>query len=348
MPQILHPFGEEVAAHCRRVAALARRVAASAGNYSVPDVLESCKAFDEAMEFAAFDRVSMADAIAEFYREVAPAFPNEIREALIRATAPAAGVALPDSLPVMPKAAIQLMRTSDETASPAQLHRIVSSDPVLCGRLLQVANSARFGAREPVLCVVDAAARLGVPLARKVLLAACFAPLFASKPLQDLWKHSQTVAEAASEAARRVSFDPDLAYAAGLLHDIGRLVLKTGSAASRSKILEWLDDGLPLVYAETLTYGKDHAQVGGDLLRAWNLPGEIVSAVENHHRPEETDSVLPSLLFIAEEWCRRDTNTDSECLNTNMRLAFAERRSGVALDMLTQPEMYAELTVLTG
>jgi putative nucleotidyltransferase with HDIG domain len=357
-------YGEEAASHCRRVAALARRVSslmrlgdtvtnniavAAALHECLPvettraeaEILEACNALDEAVEFAAYDRASIAGALGDFQRETAAAFRPALREALQQATAPAQS-AQPGQLPVMPKAATQLMRTSNDTASPALLQQIAGSDPVLCGRLLEVANSARFGGREPVTGVVEAAARLGVPMARKVLLAACFAPLFASKALQELWQHSQRVADAASEAARRISIDPGTAYTAGLLHDIGRLVFAVGPANSQTKLLQWIDDGFPLAYAEALVHRKDHARVGADLLHAWNLPAAIVDAVEYHHSPEKNESALASLLFLAEEWSRREANAPSECLNSNMRRSFAEQRSGLKLEMFTRPEAHAE------
>jgi putative nucleotidyltransferase with HDIG domain len=361
-------YGEEVAAHCRRVAALVRRVGsamrlddATRSDLSVAavlheclgvetadtEILEACNALDEAVEFAAFERTSIAGAIADFQRDTAPAFRRAVREALQQGTAQVP-VSHYGPLPVMPKAASQLMRTSNETASPAQLRQIAGSDPVLCGRLLHVANSARFGGREPVTGVAEAAARLGVPMARKVLLAACFAPLFASKPLQEIWKHSQMVADAAAEAARRISLDPGLAYTAGLLHDIGRLVFAAGPTNCQVKLQQWIDDGFPLVYAETLTYRKDHARAGADLLHSWNLPPAIVEAVEYHHCPEKNDSALASLLFLAEEWSRREENAASECLNATMRRSFAEERSGLNLDAFTRPEGYAEYFALAG
>ncbi len=369
-------YGEEVTAHCRRVAALARRVGSAMrlgdpvqNDLSVAavlheclnvetspaeaEILEVCNAFDEAVEFAAFERASITGAIADFQRETAPAFRPKVREALQQVTAQVP-VSHYGPLPVMPKAVSQLMRTSNETASPAQLRQIAGSDPVLCGRLLHVANSARFGGREPVTGVLEAAGRLGVPMARKVLLAACFAPLFASKPLQEVWKHSQMVADVASEAARRISLDPGLAYTAGLLHDIGRLVFAAGPANCQAKLQEWVEDGFPPVYAETLTYRKDHARAGADLLHSWNLPATLVEAVEYHHSPEKNDSVLASLLFLAEEWSRREapapseSHTPSECLNANMRLVFAEQHTGLKLEMLTLAEAHPEYFALAG
>jgi putative nucleotidyltransferase with HDIG domain len=310
------------------------------------EILEVCNTFDEAVEFSAFERVGPAAAIAGFHQGIGSSFNRPVRQALTRATLSDAGARQYEHLPVLPKAALKIMRTSDENTSPAELQQIASTDPVLCARILQAANSARFGGREPVTRVTDAAARLGVPLARKVLLSACFAPMFASRALNDLWKHSQEIAAAAYEAARHASFDPDVAYTAGLLHDIGRLVFKTGNAASQAKLLTWKSDGFPGTYAETLTYGKDHAAVGAELLRNWELPKILVDAVEHHHQPEMSDSVLASLLFLAEEWHREKSCDAAEGIAAPLRRAHAEQTAGFTLEVFAPWEGRSDLLAI--
>jgi putative nucleotidyltransferase with HDIG domain len=310
------------------------------------EILEVCNTFDEAVEFSSYERIALAAAMAGFHEGAGTAFTRPVRQAITRATLSDSSARQYEKLPVMPKAALRIMRTSDEDTSPAELQQIAATDPVLCARLLQVANSARFGGRQPVSRVTDAAARLGVPLARKVLLSACFAPLFASKPLQELWKHSQQVAAAAAEAARRASFDPEIAYTAGLLHDIGCLVFETGNANSRVRLAKWLSDGFPRTYAETLTYGKDHGAVGAELLRSWELPRILTDAVEHHHQPEMSDSVLASLLFLAEEWSRERTGDAPDGMGTSLRRAHAEQASGVSTAIFADWESRSELLAL--
>jgi putative nucleotidyltransferase with HDIG domain len=357
LPLVPAPSTESIAEASRILSALNRVTPRPGSDTSLAaSVLDACNLFDEAAEFAVIERSTLADALRKFRSDADVALRPDVRTALEEVTAGARFVARfvtnDRQLPVMPRAAAQLLRTSEETASPAQLHLIAGSDPALCARLLHAANSARFGGREPVSRFMDAAARLGIPVARKVLLSACFAPLFASRPLQDLWQHSQKVAAAMSEAARRVSFDPDIAWTAGLLHDIGRLLFKTGSADLRVRLLQWLHDGFPLVYAETLTYGSDHAHAGADLLAAWGLPSVILDAVRHHHQPEQSDSVLASLLFLAEESCVAEGySLDSdvvEGMSTGVRRVFAELKSGLTLDAFTRLEPATEWLAMAG
>jgi putative nucleotidyltransferase with HDIG domain len=221
-------------------------------------------------------------------------------------------------LPVLPRKASALLRTSDESASPAELAAIAAGDPVLSGRLIGAANSGAYGSRHTITGLKEAALRVGAPVARKVLLAACLGGLFASKPLQELWLHCQEVAARAFEIAEECGVDGNAAWLAGLLHDIGRLVLLSCPPAAAVNLMELLGEGFPLVYAEMLTFGKDHASSGAALLREWNVPSEIAAAVEMHHEPERSPDALASVVFLAEE---------DECLAAKLRFTIACRRA---------------------
>jgi len=276
-------------------------------------ILEVCDAFDEAMEFAVFERNSLADAADLFYRETAGQFDSSVVMALRRVTSGTEH--RPSSpLPVMPRKAAALLRTTDENVSPVQLAAIAVGDPVLSSRLIGAANSCAYGSRHTITGLNEAALRVGVPAARKVLLAACLGGLFASKPLQELWLHCQEVAGRAFEIALECGIDSNAAWLAGLLHDIGRLVLLSCPPAAAVKLMELQSEGFPLVYAEMLTFGKDHAATGAALLREWNVPREIAAAVEMHHEPERSPDALASVLFLAEE---------NECLSAKLRFRIA-------------------------
>jgi putative nucleotidyltransferase with HDIG domain len=311
----------ESVAHGRRVAELSSRMKDARA-------VRLCAAFDEAVEFSACEGISIAEAITEFFREESGPGHRELLQIVAGA---AKGRALPAKykLPVMPAAMVRLLRTSALTTSAAELEHIAVADPVLAGKLLGAANSARFGTRFEVLGVREAVLRLGVPAARQVLLASSLGRLFASKPLHDLWKHSQQVADTASEAARLARVDPEAAWLAGLLHDIGRLGFSSRPAESRIAEQVWIDAGFPLVYAETLVYGTDHAALGAELLRSWDIPGSIVEAVKFHHRPECSDARLISVLFLAEDLCAGTGPHCHEDLWPGLRRTIAGERTGI-------------------
>jgi putative nucleotidyltransferase with HDIG domain len=308
-------------------------------------ILEAANEFDETVEFAAFEGTPASAAIREFHEENRPhsgmprSSSRDPRSALCRATTPTRFTLTGDRLPILPKAASSLMRTTDETA-PATLESIVAWDPILTGRLLEVANSAQLGRPQPIARLADAAARVGVPLARKVLLAACFGELFASASLRFLWVTSQRIAERASALARRVNIDPDEAYVAGLLHDVGRIVFARSPADSHVRLAGWLESGFPLTYAEALTWSKDHADAGAELLDGWGLPDSIADAVRNHHHPERSRSAMASLLYLSERWhaTKYGDETAPELVES-MRTSYATTLPGISADDLEETDV---------
>jgi putative nucleotidyltransferase with HDIG domain len=285
-------------------------------------IFEACDEFDEAIEFGAYDGASITTAINEFFHNADSRRGGRVYRALRKITSPDIRLTLPGELPVLPAAAAKLIRTPAERVSELELESIAASDPVLAGRLLGVSNSAFFGPSAQILQLKQAILRLGVPFTRKVLLEACFGPLFASSTLAELWHHSRLVAANTHELAGECGYDQETAYVAGLLHDIGRLVMFGCPPEIRVAEAERIAAGFPLVYAETLVYGTDHAAIGSDLLKVWGLPAEITEAVAHHHRPESTDSLLAGILYLAED----DSvggSWPSETLSPGMRRARA-------------------------
>ncbi len=303
----------------------------SVGSDSVGSHAEICREFDSAVEFAALDTVSIRQAIVDFVQERGNSVPEQLRKLALPEHSRAAA-----KLPVMPRAASRLLRTTDNGTSPAELESIAASDPVIAAHLLSAANSARFGSRFEISSLSQAVMRVGVPEARKILLAGCMAGLFASKQLKDLWEHSRTVAETAWTLAGECGLDAETAYVAGLLHDIGRLGFSTFPAAMQASEQDWLNAGFPRVYAETLVYGRDHAEYGAHLLRDWALPGGIVEAVECHHRPEFSESALSAVLGLAEYSAAQTAKGPEEDLWPGLRLQAALGRTELTRKQLEE------------
>jgi putative nucleotidyltransferase with HDIG domain len=213
------------------------------------------------------------------------------------------------------------------------LESICLADPVMAAQVLSLANSVRFGARLEITRVKEAIQRVGVPEARRSLLGAGISALFASKALHELWAHSQRVAELAWIVAGLCGEDRGAAYTAGLLHDIGRLVFLRQAGEIQAEEWRWIDGGFPLLYAETLARGEDHAERGAALLSEWGLPSEIVDAVRLHHRPEGWRGKLPQILFLAEDLAVSDA-WPAEDLWGAMRRKLSLERLGLQLTTL--------------
>lgn len=206
-------------------------------------------------------------------------------------------VAKVKNLPPISQAALQLVNLLDEPAvSNEDVVQVLKYDNVLTAKLLRACNSPYFGLEEPVSSVDQAVLILGHHQILHIVLTLAFGGAMAV-PLtgyavesNELWRHSLTAATAAEYLAMNgidMNADPHVAFTVGLLHDIGKLVLgQVLTPEHQTNIRALVEDRRNSRWeAEKVVLGTDHAEVGGALLRAWNLPEEIIEGVSNHHRP---------------------------------------------------------------
>ncbi len=207
-------------------------------------------------------------------------------------------------LPVAPKVYAELTRRLDDSnASVDQLAALVAADAGLAAQVLRIANSAYFGRDLSVTNLDVAAARLGTRLLRSVVLAAEVFERFpvsaAALSLDELQRHSSLVARIASGLDPRAAWKDD-AFTAGILHDVGKLVI-----ASRLPDL-WREiqttakrSGRAVHEVEREMLGVDHGALGACLLGMWGLPSTVIEAVHRHHRVSlEGDLLLEPTLAV--------------------------------------------------
>lgn len=321
----------EAEAHLRRVAELKRRLTDRLPS-SAERAFALCEEFDEAVEYAFLEGGTLDGAMSEFMLDGAE--PERLALAGIAGFFSPAFQPDVRLLPVMPRAVSRLLRISENATSTLELERIAGSDPVLSARLLGAANSAQFGSRFEIVRLREAILRVGVPEARRIAIACCFAGLFGSRGLRELWEHSQAVADIMLDLSRSCGIETETAYLTGLLHDIGRLGLMVLPADRRAQEENWLQAGFPRVYAEALAYGTDHSRLGAEILRNWNLPERIVDAVALHHRPGRSASRLSALLYLAEDLSAQDAGAEAEDLWPGMWKRAACETAGISLDDL--------------
>ena len=179
-----------------------------------------------------------------------------------------------------------------EDTSAAQIAEVISQDPALATRILRVANSSMYGSQRQIDSITRAVALLGTKQIRDLVLTTTAAKVFQGIPnevisVEDFWHHSLYCALLARELAklsRRVN--ADTMFTAGLLHDIGQLVMfnripEQSSAAILLTIQG--ESGLEPYQAEQQLLGFDHAEVGAALARHWHLPDILVSCIGYHH-----------------------------------------------------------------
>jgi HD-like signal output (HDOD) protein len=169
---------------------------------------------------------------------------------------------------------------------------IVSKDIAICAKVLQLANSGFFGAARRVASIQQAVTVLGTATIRNLALSvevfrafekAEAVPGFSPQALQD---HALLTASIASRLLPNRQESED-AFSAGMLHDVGQLVLAAAAPARLAEPLKVAHArGVPLHVAEHEQFGITHAEVGAYLLGLWGLPYPIIEAVAFHHAPD--------------------------------------------------------------
>ncbi len=199
------------------------------------------------------------------------------------------------TVPSVPTLYFQILK---ELGSPnATLDKVgatIAQDPGMTAKMLQMVNSAFFGLRHQLTDPTEAVQQLGLETIKSLVLGLhVFSQSETSKSADfsadKLWHHSLATATTARRIAQmecREKAMVEESFTAGLLHDVGRLVLVANlpdqykEACDRSKA-----EGIPLVEAERAVFGASHAEVGGYLLGLWGLPISLVEAAVFHHFP---------------------------------------------------------------
>ncbi len=210
-----------------------------------------------------------------------------------------------DSLPSLPALYLQLVELlQNPNATLQKVGELVAQDLGMSIKLLQLVNSAFFGLRRNVSNPSEAVNLLGVETIQSLVLSVhAFNQLnaehLANFSLESVWQHSMAVAG----LAKRIALSEGLsktqgeeAHMAGMLHDIGRVVLATNIPEDYAKVLAMAKtQDRSLIACEMELLGATHAEVGAYLLGLWGIADPIVEAVAYHHTPRE----CPNHVFCA-------------------------------------------------
>jgi HD-like signal output (HDOD) protein/CheY-like chemotaxis protein len=199
-------------------------------------------------------------------------------------------------LPSLPNLYLELAQAVDSNVTDAKdVARIVARDMAISARLLQLVNSSFFGIGRKVASIEQTVALLGIVRIKALVLAdSVFKQFVLERPLngfspQQFWETSWLVGEGARRIARiegQGEDQPDQACTAGLLHDIGILVLVARAPDRYQKVLDVaISEHRPALDVEVELLGANHAEVGAYLLDLWGLPPQLVEAVSCHHNP---------------------------------------------------------------
>jgi putative nucleotidyltransferase with HDIG domain len=222
-------------------------------------------------------------------------------------------------LPSPPEVAQKMLLTvnRDDVRVDA-LAKLIARDQSLTVALLRLANSAFFAIPTRVTSIQQAVMLLGLGRVRDLVLGlSIWKSLDGKDPLgrkyrRRMWEHTATVAAAAKMLAERTGGDGGAAFAAGLLHDVGKLILGLRLGASYWDLLaDAASQGQTAAEIELATFGCHHGTVGGWLMQIWQLPPALVDPVALHHDPlsSEYGMDLVSVVAVAD---RLVNATDAE------------------------------------
>lgn len=227
-----------------------------------------------------------------------------------------------EKLPSFPKILPEIIRLSREPLSGMKdYEKVISRDPALAAQVLKIANSPFYGLNRKVSNLRVALTMLGVDEIYRIVLNASFYKAFyavfsnVSYDFNIFWKHCQLTANAADFFADKFygQFQGE-AYAAGLLHDVGKLVMEQYFQSQWEQVLiSFNNNNEEFLSAEERIFGMTHADIGAILMKQWRLPDEIVMPIKYHHNPLLTPShhILVNVVYFADK-------TSTACMDNPM------------------------------
>lgn len=224
-------------------------------------------------------------------------------------------------IPSPPQVLLQLVRLVDDSrASIGDLAHLVGQDPGLATRLLTVANSPALRRGNELRSIDNCLASLGTRLVRSIATCLSLQNLFdrqpgiASADLAAFWGHSLLVAELSRRLAVAAACPhPDEAYLAGLLHDIGQLILLSALGEPYAAVLAAHGDENTLIAQERSNFGTHHGEVGTWLVDRWQFDSSFADGILFHHAEAgqiATAALLPRVVWLAHALAGQPTISD--------------------------------------
>jgi putative nucleotidyltransferase with HDIG domain len=215
-----------------------------------------------------------------------------------------------DDLPPMPQVAQKARQViSNPDSSFKDLAKVIETDQAIAAKVLRMSNSAYYGSAGDVSSVQQASVVLGTKTLMELLNLAC-----ASGPLDktmkgyglesgDLWRHSLAVAAGSRIIAKNKKPDlADDAFSAGLIHDVGKLILDSYIFDRNEAFERVVREGeMTFLSAEKAVLGFDHGEIASEICDKWRIPQQLSNAIRYHHNPLESgENELAYILHVAD------------------------------------------------
>ncbi len=239
-------------------------------------------------------------------------------------------------IPTIPDVASTALRQmNDPEVSGAQLAKTISQDQGLTAKVLKVANSALYALPREVKNLQQAAMVLGFTTLKSIVISASCRSIYKRFGMleRNLWSHSVCCAMGSHLLAQQLDLKHrDEAFVAGLMHDVGKVVMNNGARDQYKEVMRISkEEGVSSIEAEQRIFGFTHADVGSVLVQRWELTPALEQAVFLHHDPELAESVAGEFMEIV----YTTTISDRVCHHLGLCLPNSEPDTGLEEDMVT-------------
>ncbi len=211
-----------------------------------------------------------------------------------------------EEVPVFPQTIIHIMKLlRSKDSSSTDIEKEIMKDQGLTTKVLKVANSAFYSGRRQINTVAEATVLLGYDTVKSLVLASTVGKVLEQElrgyeyERNALWRLSQISAFTARAVAKNVRYrDVDLAYTAGLLKDVGKVILDEYVHESSEEIKTLVEEKMySFAEAEQEVLGFNNCEVGARIVEKWNLGSELVEAIQFHNEPLKA-KINPDLVSI--------------------------------------------------
>ena len=218
-------------------------------------------------------------------------------------------------LPALPLVVTRVLKlVSEPNASVQDLNKIISSDVALASKILRLANSAYYGLSRQVSTITEAVVYLGFNMVKAMALSISVFDVLKGRgscykyfSREALWRHAIACGVASRIIARKIKLvDLETVFLAGLLHDIGKLVIDQYRNKEFKQILNLAErEHMLIMEAEQRIIGVDHTEVGYWLADWWKLPESLTSPILGHHNSDiYLKNNIAAIVHVANAICR--------------------------------------------
>ena len=217
-----------------------------------------------------------------------------------------------ESMPAMPATVVKLGTLLNNPETDLEdIVRIIQYDPGLTANVLKVANSALLGFTSKVGSLKEAVIRIGTRRVFHILVADSLRPVICKTlsgyglSTDDFWEHSIAVAVTSEDISRRMTGTGADSFTAGLLHDMGKLVISDFLHKESRRMDLYADGDDCFDSVEKKVLGIDHAEIGGIVLEHWMFPDSLIDVAMHHHQPDKSvkNRLLVDQVHIADLLC---------------------------------------------